>query len=539
MTDFDSLTPERIAATLACPPPPARYLDVADVRRVPLNRGQIWWGSQGRMVVSQIEKTTAGLWVSVLRSLYGDVRIISGPDMPSLDPRRYALIPMFPEVEVGQMWRIGDGVYEILGISAPASTGKGAEATMLLRHGPRFEQSDSFIEECCLLSERPHVLAPQLDKGLPFFVIEWLGSTSPIDPLTFPETTTPHVGDVRLLKRGPEGMYRGVVEVMAVVSPVDSSGTHVVLLRERAGAEGRYSMQFNAVDMPLLYRLPPEFRFQPPAEEVTTMLGLPAILAADEPKTEEDKSAPDVFKEGQVWASTSVFTGVGGLAEIRKVVPAEDTPFYFEIEIFSIVGSDLISSSQATLTRDEMLLGWSVYVGTIQRSKTILYVNGKPYRDVIASTLVNEELSVPFRSMIEFSSPPPTPAPPPQPINVTQEVEERMEMGEEVEGPYATPGVSVFDSFDETVTDPDGRVLFARGQRYHFTEEGLKGYRLDGLVTTTDEFEVIGVRECGSMQRLSMGIRFVGDQRLFAEQIEIECGRDRRSVEPNTIAYTE
>ena len=142
-----------------------------------------------------------------------------------------------------------------------------------------------------------------------------------------------------------------------------------------------------------------------------------------------------------------------------------------------------------------------------------------------ASTLVNEELSAP--------------APPPQPINVTQEVEERMEMGEEVEGPYATPGVSVFDSFDETVTDPDGRVLFARGQRYHFTEEGLKGYRLDGLVTTTDEFEVIGVRECGSMQRLSMGIRFVGDQRLFAEQIEIECGRDRRSVEPNTIAYTE
>lgn len=99
-------------------------------------------------------------------------------------------------------------------------------------------------------------------------------------------------------------------------------------------------------------------------------------------------------------------------------------------------------------------------------------------------------------------------------------------------------GFSVFDSFDEVRrAEDDDRVEFRRGQKYAFTQEGLVHYRLTGLVTEDDTFVVVGVAEKGSVDRLGLSIEFDPSCLFVVRKIDIECTRDRRSIEPGTIVY--
>lgn len=99
-------------------------------------------------------------------------------------------------------------------------------------------------------------------------------------------------------------------------------------------------------------------------------------------------------------------------------------------------------------------------------------------------------------------------------------------------------GFSVFDSFDEVRrAGDDDRVEFRRGQKYAFTQEGLVHYRLTGLVNEDDTFVVVGVTEKGSVDRLGLSIEFDPSCLFVVRTIDIECTRDRRSIEPGTVVY--
>jgi len=114
---------------------------------------------------------------------------------------------------------------------------------------------------------------------------------------------------------------------------------------------------------------------------------------------------------------------------------------------------------------------------------------------------------------------------------------EEVEHVEEVEEPEENWSPSVFESFDEVIRDDDGYVTFRRGQKYAFTQEGLVHYRLTGLVTEDDTFVVVGVTEKGSVDRLGLSIEFDPSCLFVVRTIDIECTRDRRSIEPGTVVY--